>query len=68
MVDLQRVTAGMIDGDVGSLCQCCPQLFEVFGEDVAPSRVRGSTGSEPSLCLQIEGVDGVGRMAVRRSE
>ena len=34
-----------VDGDVGSFCQCCPQLFKIFAEDVAPSRARGSTGS-----------------------
>ena len=30
--------AAVIEGDVRSLQQCCPQLFEVFGEDIAASR------------------------------
>ena len=31
-------SAGTVDGDVGSLRQCCPQLFQIFAKDVAPSR------------------------------
>ena len=61
MVDLQA-PAGTVNGDVGSLRQFCPQLFEIFDEDVTPSRVRVSTGSRPSSCPRVEGVDRVCRM------
>ena len=54
--------AGTVKGDVGSLRQCCPQMFEIFAEDVTPSRARGSTGSRPSSCSRVEGVDGLCRM------
>ena len=57
-----------VDGDVGSFCQCCPQLFKIFAEDVTPSRARAPRGLDHPSALRVEGVDGVGRMAVWRPE
>ena len=54
------VETATIEGDVGSLQQCCLQQFEVLGKDDAPSRVRAPRGFAHST--RVEGVDGMGRM------
>ena len=39
--------AATIQSDVRSLQQCCPQLFEVFGEDVAVAACEGQQHGWP---------------------
>ena len=54
--------ATAIEGDVCSLQQRCPQLFEVFVEDVAPSNARGATRLWPPFRALLEVVDSMSRM------